>query len=217
MLCAAEKAARSGKHGEDEEDESDDEEEDEDGEGEVAQRRRGATAAAAALDALCQARESLGDAEQQIKTFARSIQFDASEHHRVSERLKAVSAAAGVREDAACVDRAGRQYVASTFPLAALINRTLCKRATWLNVALPHTVVCCGGMPVRSPQVDKLMRAHNCRSTAQLLQAAKDADQRLQSFYEAEEHQVRICACVFPPQHANATACCLPCGTRPPE
>lgn len=43
------------------------------------------------------------------------------------------------------------------------------------------------------------MRAHNCRSTAQLLQAAKDADQRLQSFYEAEEHQVRICACVSPP------------------
>lgn len=117
MLCAAEKAARSGKPGEDEEDESDDEEEDEDGEGEAAQRRRGATAAAAALDALCQARESLGDAEQQVKTFARSIQFDASEHQRVSERLKAVSAAAGVRlrKDAARVDRAGRQYVASIF------------------------------------------------------------------------------------------------------
>ncbi|GAX72980.1 hypothetical protein CEUSTIGMA_g432.t1 [Chlamydomonas eustigma] len=41
----------------------------------------------------------------------------------------------------------------------------------------------------RLKAIEKLMKSHGCRSTAQLLQEATESADRLQAFYEAEEHE----------------------------
>ena len=39
-------------------------------------------------------------------------------------------------------------------------------------------------------KVEKLLKAHGFRNTSQLLEAVNESSDRLQAFYEAEEHQV---------------------------
>ena len=43
---------------------------------------------------------------------------------------------------------------------------------------------------VTALQVEKLLKAHGFRNTSQLLEAVNESSDRLQAFYEAEEHQV---------------------------
>ena len=56
-------------------------------------------------------------------------------------------------------------------------------------------MLCLHMLRICSFQVEKLMKAHGFRNSAQLLDAMKEGSNRLKAFYEAEKHQVWNSVC----------------------